>query len=114
MPPMPPIPPPGIGGVFFLLRELGDDGFGGEQQAGDRRGVLQRAAGHLGRIDDAGFDQVFVFAGGDVVTFVAFALLDFLHDERAFLARVIGELAERLFDRAAHDLHADLFVAFEA
>ena len=54
------------------------------------------------------FTRSFVFAGGDVVTFVAFARLDFLHDERAFLARVIGELTERLFDRAAHDLHADL------
>ena len=83
------------------------------KQAGDRGRVLQRAAGHLGRIDDAGFHEVFVFAGGDVVAFVAFALLHFLHDERAFLAGVIGERAERLFDRAADDLHADCFVAFE-
>src|SRR6185436_15305465 len=45
--------------------------------------------------------------------FGALALLGFLHDERAFFAGVVGETAERLFDRAAHDLHADLLVAFE-
>ena len=63
---------------FFLFRNLGDECFGGEQQARDRRGVLQRAARDLGRIDDTGFHQVGVFAGGDVVAFVAFALLHFL------------------------------------
>ena len=72
---------------------------GGEEQAGDGGRVLQRAAGDLRRVDDAGFDEVVVFAGGDVVAFVAFALLDFLHDERAFQAGVVGERAERLFDR---------------
>ena len=78
---MPPMPPPqAIGGNrhLFPFRDLGDEGFGGEEQAGDRRGVLQRAACHLGRVDHAGFDEVFVFAGGDVVAFVAFAFLDFL------------------------------------
>ena len=38
-------------------------------------------------------------SGRHVVAFVAFALLHFLHDERAFLAGVIGEGAERRFDR---------------
>ena len=80
---------------FFLLGQLGDQRFGGEQQAGDGRGVLQRGAGDLRRIDDAGLHEVFVFAGGDVVAFVALALLDFLHDEGAFLAGVVGQLAER-------------------
>jgi hypothetical protein len=42
------------------LRNLdGDQGFGGQQQACDRGCVLQRRAGDLGRIDDAGLDQVF-------------------------------------------------------
>src|SRR6185369_10681766 len=63
--------------------------------------------------DDAGFHQVFVFARGHVLTFVAFALLHFLDDERAFLARVISEGAKRLFDGAANNRHADFFVAFE-
>ena len=86
-------------GLVFL-RQFGDDGFGGEQQARDRGCILQRAAGDLGRVDYAGFDEVFVFARGDVVTFVAFALLT-PDDERAFVTRVVGELAEWLFNRAA-------------
>ena len=98
---------------FFLFRNLRDQCFGGEQQARDGRGVLQRAARDLGWIDNAGLHQVGVFAGGNVVAFVAFALLHFLDNERAFLARVVGQLTHRLFDRAAHNLHADFFVGFE-
>ena len=57
MPPMPPIPPmppppPGIGGRG-VLRTLGHHGLGRDQQAGDRGGVLQRAAHDLGRVDHA-------------------------------------------------------------
>ena len=63
---------------FSFSGSLGDHRFGGQEQAGDGRGVLERAAGHLGGIDDAGLDEVFVLAGGDVVAFVALALLDFL------------------------------------
>ena len=36
-----------------------------------------------------------------------------MHDERAFEARVVGELAERGFDRAVHDLGSDGFITFE-
>src|SRR4051812_19002412 len=99
--------------TFLLFRSFGDDGFSGEQETRDGSGVLQRATGHLRRIDDAGFDQVFVLARGDVITFVAFALLHFLDDERAFLARVIGQCAKRSFHGAANDRHADAFVALE-
>src|SRR5436190_17853098 len=30
--------------ALFILRKFGDDGLGGEQEAGDRSGVLQRSA----------------------------------------------------------------------
>ena len=90
---MPP-PPGGIGGRLFLLRNFGDQAFGRQQQTGDGSRVLQRGAGDLLRVHHAGFDEVFVFAGGDVVAFVAFALLDFLHDDRAFDAGVGSQRAE--------------------
>src|SRR5205814_9842702 len=86
----------------------------GEQQTRDRGRVLQRATRDLRRIDDARLHQVGVFTGGDVVTFVALTRLDFLNNERAFLARVIGELTGRLVDGPAHDLYAHLLVAFKA
>jgi hypothetical protein len=63
---------------LFLFRNLGDQCFGGEQQARYGRCVLQRGARDLGWIDDTGFHQVGVLLGRDVVAFVAFAFLDFL------------------------------------
>ena len=70
MPPMPPIPP--MSGMPApaqrLLRLVSDHGFGGDQQTGDRRRVLQRGAHDLGRVDDAGLHQVLVFAVLGVVT----------------------------------------------
>src|ERR1051325_8391877 len=98
---------------FFLLRHFGDQALGRQQQRCDRRRVLQRCARHFLRIDDAGLHEVNVFARGNVVTFVAFAALDFLDDDRAFDARVRGQRAQRRFNRALHDVHANLFVAFE-
>src|SRR5205823_1106849 len=100
-------------GSFFLFGNLRDQCFGGEQEAGDGGGVLQRAPRDFGWIDNARFDEIGVFVVRDVVTFVAFAFLDFLDHERAFLACVIGELTGRLFDRAAHNLYSDFLVGFE-
>src|SRR5690606_16102904 len=39
------------GGGRVFLGDVGDHALGGEEQTGDRRGVLQRGAGDLGRID---------------------------------------------------------------
>jgi hypothetical protein len=49
-----------LGGGLEGRGDLGDQGLGGEQQARDRRRVLQRGAHDLGRVDDAGRDQVLV------------------------------------------------------
>jgi hypothetical protein len=46
----------------------------------------------LGRIDDASLQQVLVFAGSYVEPFIPTAFLDFLDDQSAFLASVVGEL----------------------
>ena len=50
----------------FLLRELGDEALGGEEQSADGCCVLQRAARDLCRVNDAGFHEVNPFAGGNV------------------------------------------------
>jgi hypothetical protein len=76
----------------FLLRELGDEALGGDEQSADGCCVLQRAARDLCRVNDAGFHEVNPFAGGDVQTFVAFTALGFRYDERSFEARVVAEL----------------------
>src|SRR4029077_20508997 len=43
-----------------------------------------------------------------------FALLDFLDNERAFAARVVGKLTRRLFNRPTNNRHADFLIASEA
>src|SRR4051794_39424313 len=54
---------------FVLLGQLGHNRFGREEEAGDGSGVLQSAAGHLGRINDAGLHEVDPFVGRDVEAF---------------------------------------------
>ena len=64
--------------------------------AGDAGRVLQSGANDLGRIDDAGGDQVAVLALVGVVA-LAFALhlLDAIDDDGAVDAGVLGDVAER-------------------
>jgi len=103
-----------VAGVSLLLfREVCDETFGGEEEAGDGGGVLESAAGDLGWVDDAGGDEVFELAGGDVVAFATFAVFDVFDDESAFDACVSGERAEGSFDGAADDVSAGGFVTFE-
>jgi hypothetical protein len=103
-----------VAGVSLLLFwEVCDETFGGEEEAGDGSGVLEGAAGDLGWVDDAGGDEVFELACGDVVAFATFAVFDVFDDESAFDAGVRGERAEGSFDGAADDVCAGGFVTFE-
>jgi hypothetical protein len=77
------------------LRLVGDDRFGGEEQGGDRRCVLQRRAGDLGGVDDAELDEVLVVAGGGVEALGAAEVADPLDDDAALEAGVLGDLLER-------------------
>src|SRR5687767_8549539 len=54
-------------GVFLFGRLVDDERLGGEQHRGDRRGVGQRGARHLDRVEDALGDEVAVGVGGRVV-----------------------------------------------
>src|SRR5437868_15476623 len=53
---------------LLLLRLVGDDRLGGEEQRGDRRGVLQRGPRDLGGGDGAFLAQVDEFAARGVET----------------------------------------------
>ena len=64
-------------------------------RVGDAGGVLQGGAGDLGRVDDAGLDQVFVDVGRGVVAVVALGLGDLLADDAAVLAGVVGDRGQR-------------------
>ena len=106
------MPPPrrhGSGGL--LLRLLGDHRLGGDEEAGDRRRVLQREAHDLGRVDDAGLHHVDILAVLGVEAVVGVVLVEQLaDDDRAVDAGVLGDLADRRLQRAADDVDADLLV----
>src|SRR5581483_1482590 len=99
--------------LILLLGLVRDQRLGGQHQRGHRRRVLQRGAHHLGRVDDAGFDEVLVLARGRVVAERALAVLDLVDHHRALDAAVCGNLPQRLLDGAADDVDAVLLVALE-
>src|SRR5436190_10037522 len=87
-----------------LLGLVGDDGLGGEEQAGDRRGVLQRGPGHLGRVDDAFLEHVDVLAGGRVEAVTDLEPAHLLDHDAALEAGVESDLLDRGLERDLHDL----------
>ena len=80
---------------------------------GDRRRVLQRRTGDLGRVDDAGLDQVGQLAGRRVEADRALGGLDLTHDDRAFEAGVVGDVAAGSDERLPHGAGTGRLVAFE-
>src|SRR5687767_3143036 len=93
-----------------LLGRLGDDRLGREDVLGDRRGVLQRRAGHHRRVDDAGVHQVLDLAALRVEAVALRRLADVVDDDRALAAGVLGDLTERLLERAQYDPRAGRLV----
>src|SRR6266699_2133023 len=95
----------------LLLRQFGHHRLGGDEQARDARGVLQRGAHPLGRVDDALRHQVAELAGlGVEAVGVAVLVEDLAYDDRAVLAGVHGDLASRPAQCLADDVDAGLLV----
>src|SRR2546422_3116840 len=102
-------------GHLLLLLLLRHHALSGEEQSRDGRGVLQRRAGDLGRVDDAGRDQILVLVGLGVVAEVELGrLLHLAHDDRALGTRILNDDPNRLLERAADDLDAGLLVVIGA
>jgi hypothetical protein len=96
-----------------LLGLVGDDGLGGEEEAGDAGGVLQRRAGHLGGVDDAGPDQVDVLTRGGVEALTALEVPHLLDDDATLEAGVDGDLLERGLERDLDDVRTRRLVALD-
>ena len=110
MPPMPPSPPPmpPPAGAFSGLSAMTTSVV--RNRAGDRRCVLQRRAGDLGRVDDAGLDHVLVLTGGRVEAVTDLEVAHLLDHDAALEAGVDGDLLERCLQRDLHDVGAGLLV----
>ncbi len=81
-----------------------------QEQACDRRGVLQRGPRNFFWVDDSRFDEIGVLAGGDIIAFIAFAPLHLLYDHGALHARVVGQGSGRVLQGAHDNLDADSFI----
>ena len=69
----------------ILLLLLDDDRFRREEERRDRRGVLERRARHLRRIDDARLDEILIrVREGVVAELVVLAGADLLENDRTF------------------------------
>src|SRR5579863_692581 len=103
----------GHGRRVLLLGDLADHRLSGQHQCADRSGVLESRAGHFGGVDDARLDQVFVLPGLGVEAVIGvFVRANLLDDDRALPAAVADDLAQRLLASPAHNVYADLLVAF--
>src|SRR5213592_4831868 len=89
-----------------LFGWLSDDRLGHEDVLRDRSGVLQRRARDHRRVDDARLNQVFDLVRVDVQALALGGSTHLVHDDRALEPCVVGELAERLLERADDDLRA--------
>src|SRR4051794_10895575 len=105
--------PPGRGRLR-LGRLLDHEALRGQQQRGDRDGVGDRVAGHLHRVDDAGGRQVDVLLGGRVEAVAPAQLGRLARHHVTVVAGVLGDPAQRLDERLAHDPYADGLLTGEA
>src|SRR5271154_5820058 len=99
---------------FLGFLNVGHQSFGGEHEARDGSGVLQSETSYLGRVNHACLDQVAVFAGVRVVAKVlVLGLADFAQNDGTFVAGIVDDLTERLFEGALHDVDADGIVIMQ-
>src|SRR6516164_3868055 len=100
---------------LLLLRSLRDHGLRRDHKTSDRRGVLQRDAHNLRRIDDAGVQHVDILLGlGVKAKGLRLVLEDLADDDRTFNAGILGDLSDRGLKRPQHDVDAGLDVAIVA
>src|SRR6267378_3614216 len=100
--------------ALLLFHQLRNHRVGGEHQAGYRRGVLQRGASDLRRVDHAHLHQVAELLGLRVEPEVTLVLEHLVEHYRGLRAGVVDDDAQRLLERLHHDLDAGLLVVVVA
>src|SRR5712664_4043429 len=78
------------------------------------RSILEREAGDLSWINHTGLDQVAELTSFCVEAEVfILRLADASYTQRAFVPGVLGDLAQRFFERTLYDVHPDGFIVVE-
>src|SRR6202165_538401 len=95
----------------LLFRDVRNKRLGRQQHGGDAGRILQRRAGDLGRVHDAGLDHVSVFALVGVEALALWQVPHLLHHDGSFPAGVVDDLTKRLLERAADQRNAGCLVA---
>ena len=102
------------GTCALLLGDVRDQGFGRQQQRGDRAGVLKRRAHHLRRVDDARLDEVLIRFVLRVKSLVSPAgVSHLLHHDRPLEAGVLRDPPHRLLKGPAEDVDAYLLAVVD-
>src|SRR5260370_30585057 len=92
-----------------FLRQISDQGFGGQDHRSDAGGILQCRARHLSRIDNSRLDHVLVLIGENIVAILITLMLFLstahtLNNYRTISTTIDDKLAQRLFKRAAQNI----------
>src|SRR5579859_7704414 len=96
-------------GMLFL-RGFGHHCRGGEDQAGNRRRVLQCVAGNLGGVEHPHLHHVPVLTCRGVVAEIALAFSNLVEHHRRLIAGIGDDPAQRLFQSAHYDLDTRVLV----
>ena len=81
-----------------------------DEESCHRGGALQREAHDLGRIDDAGLDEIAVHAAGCIEALVAGAAAHTLDDNAVVEAGVVGDRPRRCLECTCEDLETGTLV----
>ena len=92
---------------MLVLVVVGHEHVGGQEQSGDAGGILQRHAGDLGRVENAGFEHVYVLILTGFVAERAASRQYLVHHPAAVGAGVLGDLSPGDLARLGGDVVTD-------
>src|SRR5574343_1482343 len=98
----------------LVFRQFGNHALGRQHQAGHGGGILQGGAGNLGRVQNAHFNHVAVFAGSSVVTVVTLAANNLVDHHGRLVASIGDDLAQRGFHGLQDQLDTGILVVVVA
>ena len=99
-------------GSRSILLLIGNERVGGQDHRSDGGRVLKCRTGNLCRVDDTLLDHIAVGFVVSVKTDTFLGILYLLNDNAALETCVLGDLADRLFERADNDLNTCLLYTY--